>query len=270
MTEEDLFQTPEARTFYQQCKSVQSTFQQERSIKLKPGQITDRRVLMGIEKNQKTPQEWHSFLTALKTPSGIIRQVFKNIDNANTLLFGIEELDHRPTLKIYLEYWDMLASLIQQGKHDRQPFALNRGYKWQVGSTDDWQEDIYWCYPLLTLPEMHKRLANIAGFNSPILKYLLEPLVSHSRYIQGKPLIYLEIASEHNPRRSFDINCYSGEFTVSDVLPYLLELAKHWNVQQDLHQRLSVFSQHCLGHISGGIGRDEQPFLTIYIEERPL
>lgn len=222
---------------------------------------------MGIEKQEKTIDEWSSFLKRLHVPPEVIHQVLNNIQNANTLLFGIEELNDKATLKVYLEYWDSLISLIQQGKHERQPFALNRGYKWETDSPEHWKEDIYWCYPLLTLPGLHKRLKSLTAINGAILQYFLNPLLFQNRSLRGEQLIYLEVAGEDNARRSFDINCYKGQLSVSDALPYLLELAQHWRIKNDLSKVLSSYDSHCLGHISGGVGRDKQPFLSIYIEE---
>ncbi|MGI2027104.1 hypothetical protein [Endozoicomonas acroporae] len=264
---DDLFQRLDTKKFFHGCCSVQSIFQKERSIKLKPGQVIDRRILMGFAKEQKTIEEWSLFLKFLNVPQEVIRQILNNIQNADTLLFGIEEMDDKATLKVYLEYWNFLVSLIQQGKHDRQPFALNRGYKWEADSPKHWKEDIYWCYPLLTLTEIHNRIKSLTIINDAIFKYFLSPVLFQNRSLTGSQLIYLEVIGKDNARQSFDINCYKGQLSVADALPFLLELAQQWHIRNDLLKVLPKYSTRSLGHISGGVGRDNQPFLSIYVED---
>ena len=191
------------------------------------------------------------------------------ISNANTLLFGIEEQRNKTTLKVYSEYWDHLVSLIRQGKHHRQPFALYHGYKWNPSNPALWLEDIYWCYPLLSIPEMHLRLEQLLEPDEAIFKHLLSPLIFQNPSLKGEQLIYLEIVGEKNSRQSFDINFYKSHTSVADALPHLFELAKKWYIKERVENALSGYYQQSLGHISGGVDHDKQPFLSIYIEESP-
>lgn len=255
-----------AHTFLEQCTKIGSNFHQERSIKIQPNTVTHRRILLGIEKKQKSDQEWAGLFKQLNMPADASALLYNQMDNANTLLFAIEE-GKSTTLKVYLEFWDHLVQLIQQGKHTHEAFALNQGIKWSPNSPESWVQDTYWCYPMLKRDEIIARLDALLPDQIDTFASVISALLANNTQFPAKSdLIYMEVSDTNSLRRSFDINCYKKGLQVKDLFPAAMQFATEWSTATDFEKHILPFMDCPLGHVSAGVNREKTPFLTLYFE----
>ena len=79
--------------------------------------------------------------------------------------------------------------------------------------------------------------------------------------------MYVEAEEEGNPRRSFDLNLYKAGLRVADVQPALSRLRERYSVAEAAFaDLLRECGTKRLGHLSGGLGRETEDFLTLYYE----
>jgi hypothetical protein len=80
-------------------------------------------------------------------------------------------------------------------------------------------------------------------------------------------LLYLEVSEPGNPRQSFDINLYKTGLDVAAVAAPLQQAARCLVVPpEQLDSQLQRLGPCRLGHLSSGLDRHGQPFLTVYAE----
>ena len=88
-----------------------------------------------------------------------------------------------------------------------------------------------------------------------------------SKRIGHNSFVYIEAAEEESPRRSFDLNLYKSNLTVGDLRPALEKLATSYSISPDQFARAYAEARsQPFGHLSGGLGRSGEDFLTCYYE----
>jgi hypothetical protein len=168
-----------------------------------------------------------------------------------------------------LEYWDKLNREIRNKSNPQEPILLHLGYKWDT--TDRSRATIakYTCHPLLSVQDILKRIAKIYGTGRddtslPIIEDIIELALSKNRAISP---IYLEAAEENNPRISFDINLYKATLRLSQLRPMLSRMHRHFAFSSEEFGKLyNLVCNKLLGHLSGGVDRNGNDFLTVYYE----
>jgi hypothetical protein len=79
--------------------------------------------------------------------------------------------------------------------------------------------------------------------------------------------IYMEVLEENSLRTSFDINLYPAMLPLNAIRPALTRLRDHFSIPGDAFGQLCHLTRNkLLGHLSGGISRDREEFLSIYYE----
>jgi hypothetical protein len=77
--------------------------------------------------------------------------------------------------------------------------------------------------------------------------------------------MYLGVTEEGNSRRSFDVNVHEASLTVSDVAAPIAEACAAYGCPPARVQALLDFaSSSRLAHLSGGVSRDGEEFMTVY------
>lgn len=260
------FNSDSANSFLKKCAQIPSSYHKEGSIKILPNQIIQNRILLGIEKHQLTLQHWNALFRQLGTPDTAQKYLKEIMGQASTILLAIEE-GNSTELKIYLEYWDYLVSLIQQGKQHKEAFALNQGIKWNPDTPESWTHDTYFCYPMLATEEIKKRLENLLEDHHINFIKAITPIIADTKLsLSSNDLIYLEVVNTETKRRSFDINCYKKELLVRDIIPTTMPLISNWPIAAELKYKLEPVLNRPLGHVSGGLNRYNEPFFTLYYE----
>jgi hypothetical protein len=79
--------------------------------------------------------------------------------------------------------------------------------------------------------------------------------------------VYVEAAEQGNPRRSFDLNFYKVGLRVGELRAPLSRLCKSYSIPSaKLEALLAQSAARPFGHLSGGLGRKGEDFLTVYYE----
>ncbi len=80
-------------------------------------------------------------------------------------------------------------------------------------------------------------------------------------------MLYLEVSEHGNPRSSFDIKLYKSGMLVADAAAQLLQAGAFFDVPPQLvDEQLQLLGPCPLGHLSSGLDRHGQPFLSVYAE----
>jgi hypothetical protein len=80
-------------------------------------------------------------------------------------------------------------------------------------------------------------------------------------------LLYLEASEDGNPRSSFDINLYKAGMQVADASVALAAAAAALRIPAAaLDAQLEMLGTCPLGHLSSGIDRHGQEFISVYAE----
>jgi hypothetical protein len=83
--------------------------------------------------------------------------------------------------------------------------------------------------------------------------------------VDAQALFLMEVEEAGNPRRSFDLNVYQAEFNLCDIADLVRTVAARFTIAPP---RLGDVLDRCgplaLGHLSGGVDRDEREFVTVY------
>jgi hypothetical protein len=82
---------------------------------------------------------------------------------------------------------------------------------------------------------------------------------------------YLEVTEEGNPRKSFDVNIYKSGLLLQDLHEDLLRALRLCAIPRS---RFEPFYQRIkterVGHLAGGVDRDNRDFLTVYFGVRNI
>ena len=92
-----------------------------------------------------------------------------------------------------------------------------------------------------------------------------------ARRIANDSFVYVEAAEEGNPRKSFDINFYKAGLTLAELQPIFAPLCQRYSIAGgDLESQIAMAGTRAFSHLSGGLGRDAEDFLTVYYEIEPI
>jgi len=113
-----------------------------------------------------------------------------------------------------------------------------------------------------------RRLAALYPPDSPSLAAAQEILqLAAARLGANDSFVYVEAAEEGNPRRSFDLNFYKAGLRVADLRVPLSRLCEKYSIPSArLESLLGESAARPFGHLSGGLGREGEDFLTVYYE----
>lgn len=243
----------------------------EQSFKLVPGRLLADRLLVGIATRALPATEMRALSSRFGMPQGGWEVLSAHLAKANAVFIGTEETPSARMLKMYVELWDEVRRVVREGA--REPQLLHLGVKWSTARVGHWEEARYMCHPLLGVRDILRRMAGCypdAGPRPPLES--ARSIVRHAA--QREPhasFLYVEVQEAGNPRRSFDINLYKSGMLVRDAADEIRAIASHLGVPPaDLEAQLEQLGDRALGHISGGMDRRGEEFLSVYAEVQPL
>ncbi len=193
----------------------------------------------------------------------------RNLPDANLVFFGFEDGEGSCSYKVYLEYWEKLTEELTSKPDKTAPVVLHLGFKWDACDNTRATIARYTCYPLLSINGILRRLSRVyAGYDDETAHGIATAIISlaASRIRNDSP-IYLEAVEENSPRKSFDVNMYKAELRMRELRPLLVKAAEHFSVSLEKLDRLNALTgEKLFGHLSGGIDRRGNDFLTFYYE----
>lgn len=240
----------------------------EKSFKLSPAGLQDDRIILGVRTGAVAAQALTGICREIGMPPDYLEHFARALPEANTAGFGYEGDERGGSYKVYLEFWDRLKLRLQVEPENNAPSALFVGFKWQARDPARRALARYTCHPRLAVSALRGRLeALYAAPDAPSLAAARDLLALAARRVGNDTFVYVEAAEEGNPRNSFDLNLYKARLQVSAIAPILLEVCERYAIPESRFQALSEeIGSRPFGHLSGGIGRDGQDFLTVYYE----
>lgn len=212
---------------------------------------------------------WANFLTicgAMKLSERSLLLYKDAFQEANQVGFGFESQPSQVVYKLYFEFWDRLVREVRSSPDDARPRLLHLGLKWDPQTPEQTITANYTCFPLLSIPGILSRLENIGKTDCVSIRTTRRIIERASPRLRRDSFVYLEAGEEGNPRRSYDVNLYKANCKVHEMLDLLDAARLDYGLPQQSTQTLERASDHLLGHIGGGQGRDGNDYLTVYYE----
>lgn len=265
---------PGARPMFERVRALGTGFGFEKSFKLTRKSLLGDRVILGVRSALATPDALLGVCRDIGMPQPFLDGFARELGGANTVGFGHEGGGHGGVYKVYLEFWDRLRERVLRDPANRAPALLFLGFKWEAGENGQAALARYTCHPLLSVRGILARLEALyeARSDSRSLGAARAILALAAQRIGADDtFVYVEAEEEGNPRKSFDLNFYKAGLRVRDLLPALATLCREYSIAAGELERVETQAGgRALGHLSGGLGRDGQDFLTVYYELEAL
>lgn len=246
---------------------LQVRYGREDSFKLGREQLIAGRVLIGVDCARLAAGELLAIATELGMPAAGVALLAPLAIGANAVFFGFEPAGDSWVCKVYLEFWDRVREEVRR-TGTRAPQLLHLGVKWDPARPGRHEVARYECHPMLGLREIGRRMALCFPEAGAAVRDAAQAVVRLGAGRQPKAsMLYLEVSETGNPRRSFDINLYKTGLLVADASEQLRRAGAHLSVAPDLlESQLTLLGGRPLGHLSAGIDRHGNAFLSVYGE----
>ncbi len=255
-------------------KDLNVPFGFERSFKCLPNTLLGDRFLSGFKRTaikQNAHERILNICRQIDMPEDFLETFQKKLPLSNIVLFGFEKNKSNCLLKAYVEFADRIETAFQNISYKPEPFIIHEGFKWN--SSDNSQKSVttYTCFPLLTVEEILGRISfAYSGENKRRLFEILKGLLGFASTKAGpRDFLYVEAREENNPRMSFDINLYVADLRVQEIYPFLMEIIQYYSISvKDFIDLYGPLKNQKFGHLTAGIDREGQSFLTVYFSEK--
>jgi len=242
----------------------------EKSFKLSHGSFFPQRALIAINQIAQYRRAIFNICHLLNMPEEHLQLFREYFPTANRIYFGYEEKSNACTYKIYLEFWDYHLS---KKSPPHEPFMLYLGFKWNATAHTNNTLTRYTLYPEISSKNILDKIdatypchsnAQVCSIAKKIITTALEKTNACS-------LKYLEVTEDDNSRKSFDINLYKAGLKTHDIYAELMAVQKHYKVDATkFHNFYSSIKHQDFGHLSGGIDKSHNDFMTFYYEVNNL
>lgn len=242
----------------------------ERSFKLSRRRVLANRYLLGVQTADVGTAKLIDACRRLDMPADLLAQFEAGLAGANLVFLGFEDTESNGCIhKVYLEYWDLLRSRLRSGKAGEGPHLLHKGFKWYVDASERKVVTLYHCVPGLGIKEIQRRIDAMYE-NVPVAatRDAVRNIIDLAAQRQpGKRFLFVEVGESGNPRQSFDLNLYPAGLRLREVAGPIRLAARSLEVPPDKLERLiPMIADKPFGHVSGGLSRDGEEYLTIYYE----
>lgn len=242
----------------------------ERSFKISDRSLLMNRFIMGFKKDQlpgDPDKTMSSVLMQMGMPGVFIDECRALLPQTEYFHFGFEEQRTGCLYKAYLEFKVPIEFGTDGSRIRQEPFLVFLGFKWNPFDSSTRAMSRYTCYPLLSPEEIQEKLACLFERNPGYKSFeTAQNIVQNSvKVISNDKIIYEEVSEENNPRKSFDMNLYGADLCIRDIYPLLMDIGRHYALPDDQFVRLcDRIRDKRFGHLSGGIDREGNDFLTVY------
>lgn len=254
-------------------ESFGQPFGLERSIKLSRGSLDSERYLLSVGRAAFGEPPHDKLLEAarkLRIPEPFAEELKTSVREADVIHFGYEGASGRSIYKIYCEYASgahrAMASAHVAGANPG-PTLVHLAYKWSPHDPDSRAVTRYVLVPCRTGGELKDRLRILVPRDrAPNAHQCVFSLLSRVFAVSDPTEVMLmEVEEPGNPRRSCDLNVYDAQVRLHRVVDLIQAVAAGLSVpKQDVQVALESVANKMLGHISAGVGRRGEEFLTVY------
>jgi tryptophan halogenase len=240
----------------------------ERSVKITQGTLADDRCLITVSRAAlgRTPADRLLELgRELHIPQSFADALPASLRHADVVHFGYEAASGQQVYKIYLEY----ASQVREAMAatSQTPQLVHLAYKWAPLRPEGAAVTRYTWVPCRTRNELEAKLRSLLpAREAPRALNCALGLVSRvASFADSGELLLMDVEEDGNPRRSCDLNVYDAALRVHEIADLLGAAMRDFAVPEPRSQSLFDRSANkSLGHLSAGVGRDGQEFVTIY------
>jgi hypothetical protein len=245
----------------------------ERSLKLVPGAVLRDRILVSLHKSAFGPDPAKRILdlaAELGIPPKFREVLLDDLPAADFIHLGHEGDERRSLVKIYLEFATRLRVKRPAVRQDGTALLVHRAVKWDQLMPSRAVVANYHAFPALRRAAVAARIRELFGGGRCAPVHAAVSLYDRAcGRTAASDLLFMEVAEENTPRRSFDLNLYDAGLAVMDAAPFAEALARYFELSETyLPLSTADFSRERLGHISGGLARDGRGFLTLYYGSR--
>jgi len=237
----------------------------EKSFKMSAQTLLQNRYLAGLPVDRLPPARLLEICRELGMPDEFMARLQHDLPGADTIHFGFEEGTRSGIFKIYLEYWQRWNEARARGD---ESILLHQAFKWDALDSSKRTVASYTCFPRLSREQVMQKIAGIYSGDTAHASYgFAKDLVGLAATRTNNQLMYLEVSEEDNPRASFDLNFHAADLKLHDIQPQVMEMSRHYSIPPaQLACLWGGVATKTLGHLSGGLSRDGQDFLTIYYD----
>lgn len=247
----------------------------ERSFKVSQRTLVTDRLLMGFRRQDVAGNPQDPILNIcrrINMPEEFMNTFEKYLPSSNIVLFGFEGSKEMKLFKAYLEFGDRLAVALSKNPENPQPFPIHMAFKWNASDNSVKNTADYICFPAFTATDILKRISTQyypGPPNSHAFKIVERIIGLATERISPEDFIYFEAKESNNPRSSFDINLYTADLRMNELYPLLMDMARHYAIpQKSFHDLYRSIRPFIFGHITGGMDRSGDDFLTVYFAEK--
>lgn len=237
----------------------------ERSVKITQRQLLDDRCLLSVHRTAlgDAPADRLTELGhRLGIPADAAGRILAALDGADVVHFGHEAGPGYTIRKIYFEY----AARARRAMAAGEPVLVHLAYKWAVGAAAAAATRYTWL-PLRTRDDLEAKLRTLLPADAAPrgLRCTLCLIDRAARQTDAGELMMMEVEEPGNPRRSCDLNLYDARLRVCQISDLIAATTQDFEVPRSRVEALFGKGKDLqLGHVSAGIGRDGEEFVTIY------
>jgi tryptophan 7-halogenase len=240
----------------------------ERSVKVAPGVLFDDRCLISVHRSAlgNAPVDRLAVIgRELSIPPDFANALASSMESADVVHFGHEGGPGVEVRKIYFEYASQARRAMAAGSRD--PVLVHLAYKWTPDRPESRAVTRYTLTPCRTRGEVESRLhALMPASEAPrALRCTLGLLSQVAGLADSGRLFLMEVEEAGNPRRSCDLNVYDAELRLGGIADLIAATISDFAAPPAQAQALfGGASNQALGHLSAGVGRGGEEFVTLY------
>jgi hypothetical protein len=246
----------------------------ERSFKMFEKTLLDNRFLLAFKPEsircQKPSKSIPAMALRMGMGKGFLEVFERELPEATSVGFGIEENEETCVVKAYLEFRNRYKEALRRGA-DVHSYVSHLGFKWDAADSRRAALARYTCFHRFTAGDILERLSKAFyehGDQAPPFKTLKGIVDLASTKVGPDKFLYIEVSEENNPRSSFDINMYGADLRLEELFPFFMEMCRDYSIPADQFlKNYDPVRSHILGHLSGGTDRKGRYFSTIYFGE---
>jgi len=259
-----------ANLIFELIDELQIDYKFERSVKILQKKLLGNRFMIGIYKSQIESDPREQLLNVchrMHMPEDLRQAFSENLSDAEGVGFGFEENEDTRIYKVYLDFMAKWKHEVEEGPQAHDPFPSILGFKWDIADNTKRGLATYTWYPFLSYEDMGGRISEIfvEQGSKRTLELVHDFLKMAALRIAPENILYLDVPDSRGRSRRFDINMYRAGLQLKKMYPLLQKILQHYSIPVDkFHPLYNLLRTMKFGHLSGGIDKAGQDFLTIY------
>lgn len=263
-----------ARSLVQQVQDLGVVCGLERSFKFIQRIFLTRRLLLGFRRDTLPPGGTSGLVDicmAAGMPEDHLAAFQEHLAEATIVLFGFEQEGEQSTFRAYLEFGHRFRNGLSKAPKLLEPFTIHMGYKWDPDDPTRKATTRYTCFPGLSSEAMLERIRTVYGYRDSTDPLAVAEAILDCARRKGPEdaFLYFEAEEENHPRLSFDLNLYSANLRMNELLPFLSDICTLYGIPfQDVYAWYEPVQGAVFGHLTGGLDRNGRDFMTVYFGEK--